>query len=186
MSEDIISPDGKQKWNGTEWITVDPKPSQSISIDDSVIAGHVNLKKSSIEDVSETVRDVIETNVPTINIGFVSTLEIPHRVCIHCNYHKIVRDNLDGTLWCRRCKECQPDEQPFEDIDWEHFVSMGAPEFYLQSAVDVIAAIRSSGGHYTAYFREHEAHPWEAQMPEELREVCHIFYNYVRQAIMNF
>jgi hypothetical protein len=77
MDDEIISPDGGSKWNGSEWIPLIPKLSQSISITDSVIDGDINLTintREAITQAMKTLLDTISNNTEEAEDSFQPTL----------------------------------------------------------------------------------------------------------------
>jgi hypothetical protein len=77
MNDEIISPDGDFKWNGSEWIPLIPKLSQSISINDSVIDGDIILTintREAIAQAMKTLLDAIGNNTEGADDSFQPTL----------------------------------------------------------------------------------------------------------------
>ena len=74
MTNPVISPDGKWMWTGTEWIPAPPSsppPTPSnIVMQDSVIAGDVNVSNNNVEDIKKAMSDaltelgVVEGSIP--------------------------------------------------------------------------------------------------------------------------
>jgi len=131
----------------------------------------------------EEIEEIIEQFIPSIS--FTTERELRHRVCIDCYSSKItsISTNDVEEIRCGKCGSIQPLEQsPLTKSDWVHIVEKGAPEFYLRNQEDVVEEIGNN--HYINIFRENNAHPYEASMPEKLRDICHIYYNEVRQKSM--
>jgi len=62
MTDPVISPDGKWMWTGSEWIPAPPAAEPvSVSMQDSVIAGDVNITQNNAEDIAAAR----ETNMKT-------------------------------------------------------------------------------------------------------------------------
>ena len=63
MTNPVISPDGKWMWTGTEWIPAPPSsppPTESnIVMQDSVIAGDVNISNNNVEDIKKAMIDAL-------------------------------------------------------------------------------------------------------------------------------
>jgi hypothetical protein len=56
MSDPVISPDGKWMWTGDEWIPAPPGSNNaSVSLQDSVVAGDVNITQNSPDDIAEAL-----------------------------------------------------------------------------------------------------------------------------------
>ena len=56
MSDPIISPDGKWMWTGNEWIPAPPGSNNaSVSLQDSVVAGDVNITQNNAEDIASAM-----------------------------------------------------------------------------------------------------------------------------------
>jgi|SaaInlStandDraft_1057018.scaffolds.fasta_scaffold102725_1 hypothetical protein len=56
MSDPVISPDGKWMWTGNEWIPAPPGSNNaSVSLQDSVVAGDVNITQNSPDDIAEAL-----------------------------------------------------------------------------------------------------------------------------------
>jgi len=127
-------------------------------------------KKLTKEEIKELIRN---------SLSFSRALS--HRVCLDCyssSISSVLKNGLEE-IRCDNCKAIQPTEQtPLTDSDWKKLVEMGAPKFYLRNQEDVLDEI--GDGHYTKIFRKHNAHPYEDEMPEELRGICHIYYDEVR------
>ena len=127
-------------------------------------------KKLTKEEIKKLVRN-----------SFSFSRALRHRLCLDCysgSISSVSKNGLDEII-CDNCKAIQPTEQPqLTDSDWRKLVEMGAPKFYLRNQEDVLDEI--GDGHYTKIFRKHNAHPYEAEMPEELRSICHIYYDEVR------
>ena len=51
----IISPDGTSEWNGTKWVplTKDTRQDASVSVQDSVISGDVNISMNNLDQIKE-------------------------------------------------------------------------------------------------------------------------------------
>ena len=55
MTDPVISPDGKSMWTGDEWIPVSESGKVSVSLQDSVIAGDLNIMQNiSFDDNTES------------------------------------------------------------------------------------------------------------------------------------
>jgi len=61
MSDPVISPDGEWMWTGTEWIPapLSSTPTSNIVMQDSVIAGDVNISSNNVEDIKRAMMDVL-------------------------------------------------------------------------------------------------------------------------------
>ena len=56
MTEPVISPDGKSMWTGDEWVPVPESGKVSVSLQDSVIAGDLNIMQNiSFDNTKSTV-----------------------------------------------------------------------------------------------------------------------------------
>ena len=56
MSDPVISPDGKWMWTGDEWIPTPPGSNNaSVSLQDSVVAGDVNITQNNAEDIASAM-----------------------------------------------------------------------------------------------------------------------------------
>ena len=134
------------------------------------------LTKEEIEEMAKQL---------AASISFTSTRGLRHRVCIDCYSSSINSISTNGVeeIKCGKCGSIQPLEQPpLTKSDWEYIVGKGAPEFYLRNQEDVVEEIGDD--HYINIFRKNNAHPYEASMPEGLRDICHIYYDEVRQKSM--
>ena len=61
MSDPVISPDGKWMWTGDEWIPAPPGSNNaSVSLQDSVIAGNVNITQNNAEDIAKAMVQALE------------------------------------------------------------------------------------------------------------------------------
>ena len=61
MSDPVISPDGKWMWTGSEWIPAPPTAEPvSVSMQDSVIAGDVNITQNNAEDIAAAMVTALE------------------------------------------------------------------------------------------------------------------------------
>jgi tetratricopeptide (TPR) repeat protein len=61
MSDLVISPDGKFMWTGNEWIPAPPAAEPvSVSMQDSVIAGDVNITQNNAEDIAAAMVTALE------------------------------------------------------------------------------------------------------------------------------
>ena len=61
MTDPVISPDGKWMWTGSEWIPAPPAAeSVSVSMQDSVIAGDVNITQNNAEDIAAAMVTALE------------------------------------------------------------------------------------------------------------------------------
>jgi len=61
MTDPVISPDGKWMWTGSEWITAPPAAEPvSVSMQDSVIAGDVNITQNNAEDIAAAMVTALE------------------------------------------------------------------------------------------------------------------------------
>ena len=61
MTDHIISPDGKLMWSGSEWIPVPPNGNYaSVSMQDSVVAGDVNITQNNSEDIANAMVQALE------------------------------------------------------------------------------------------------------------------------------
>jgi tetratricopeptide (TPR) repeat protein len=61
MTDPVISPDGKWMWTGAEWIPAPPTAeSVSVSMQDSVIAGDVNITQNNAEDIATAMVQALE------------------------------------------------------------------------------------------------------------------------------
>jgi len=63
MTDQVISPDGKWMWTGTEWIPAPPSSppptASNIVMQDSVIAGDVNVSNNNVEDIKKAMIDAL-------------------------------------------------------------------------------------------------------------------------------
>ena len=61
MSDPVISPDGKWMWTGNEWIPAPPGSNNaSVSLQDSVVAGDVNITQNNAEDIATAMVQALE------------------------------------------------------------------------------------------------------------------------------
>ena len=61
MTDPVISPDGKWMWTGSEWIPAPPAAEPvSVSMQDSVIAGDVNITQNNAEDIAAAMVTALE------------------------------------------------------------------------------------------------------------------------------
>ena len=61
MEEPIFSPDGKFMWTGSEWIPAPPNSNNaSVSLQDSVVAGDVNITQNNAEDIASAMVQALE------------------------------------------------------------------------------------------------------------------------------
>ena len=61
MTDPVISPDGKWMWTGSEWIPAPPAAEPvSVSMQDSVIAGDVNITQNNAEDIATAMVQALE------------------------------------------------------------------------------------------------------------------------------
>jgi len=61
MPDPVISPDGKWMWTGSEWIPAPPAAEPvSVSMQDSVIAGDVNITQNNAEDIAAAMVTALE------------------------------------------------------------------------------------------------------------------------------
>jgi len=61
MTDPVISPDGKWMWTGSDWIPAPPAAEPvSVSMQDSVIAGDVNITQNSAEDIANAMVSALE------------------------------------------------------------------------------------------------------------------------------
>jgi tetratricopeptide (TPR) repeat protein len=61
MPDPVISPDGKWMWTGSEWIPAPPAAEPvSVSMQDSVIAGDVNITQNNAEDIATAMVTALE------------------------------------------------------------------------------------------------------------------------------
>lgn len=141
----------------------------------------MSVKDEEDEITKEEMRHLLQN----LTISISSTIRLRHRVCIDCyssDVNSISNKNIEE-IRCGKCGSIQPLEQPaLSKSDWEHIVGNGAPEFYLRDQEDVIQEIGDD--HYINIFRKNDAHPYEASMPENLRDICHIYYDEVRKKVM--
>ena len=57
MADHTFSPDGKFMWTGSEWIPAPPSSTEttssaSVSLQDSVISGDINITQNNAEDIA--------------------------------------------------------------------------------------------------------------------------------------
>ena len=111
-----------------------------------------------------------------------STRYLKHRVCNSCHSKAVIGSwSREGRIFCQDCDADQPETQePLSKEVWEYFVGKGAPKFYLRDVDEVANEAYSEGIFHTNFFRMNKAHPYEADMPENLRDICWIFYDQVR------
>jgi len=87
----------------------------------------------------------------------------------------------EKALWCSDCGKKQPEKQPILPIGfWEDVVNKGAPDFFKREIDDILDEIKSSGMSYTKLFEKYNAHPWSSKVPNNLRDILHLFYDQVR------
>jgi hypothetical protein len=62
----IISPDGTSEWNGTKWVplTKDTRQDASVSVQDSVISGDVNISMNNLDQIKEAFSQVMNNQQP--------------------------------------------------------------------------------------------------------------------------
>ena len=61
MTDPVLSPDGKWMWTGSEWIPAPPAAEPvSVSMQDSVIAGDVNITQNNAEDIAAAMVTALE------------------------------------------------------------------------------------------------------------------------------
>ena len=61
MTDPVISPDGKWMWTGSEWIPATPGVETALfSVQDSVIAGDVNITQNNAEDITAAFINALE------------------------------------------------------------------------------------------------------------------------------
>ena len=112
---------------------------------------------------------------------------LKHRVCKSCLSTKITESFKSGKISCRnnRCGALQPKKQvPLTKEQWQYFVDKGAPEFYLRDIIEVALEANEGDIGWTTIFRKYNAHPYEAVMPDSLRDTCFIFYDQVRNMLV--
>ena len=113
----------------------------------------------------------------------VSKQYLKHRICTSCRSTEIYSEwrEDEKRILCEDCGSDQPETQePLSKEVWEYFVGKGAPKFYLRDVNEVANEAYSEGIFHTNFFRMNKAHPYEADMPENLRDICWIFYDQVR------
>ena len=125
---------------------------------------------------------------------------LKHRVCLSClstdifEIHEtgeifcftwIDGDEYDEGSWIKGDCESQTKKQGVLTKDqWKYFVDKGAPDFYLRDITEVCSEVIENDIRYIDIFRINNAHPYEAKMPDSLRDTCFILYDQIRSEIM--
>jgi hypothetical protein len=119
-----------------------------------------------------------------------------HRVCHSCLSTDIFEFNESGEIYCyvydevkdewiKGDCEAQPKKQGvLTKEQWQYFVDKGAPEFYLRDITEIAFEANESDMGWTNIFRIYGSHPYEAVMPDSLRDTCFILYDQVRKMIL--
>ena len=107
-----------------------------------------------------------------------------HRFCTICLSTIVLKS--EERIFCgnEECNSEQPktQEMPTKEV-WEYYVGKGVPKFYLRTVDDVANEAYSAGIFHSDFFRINGVHPYESDIPEDLRHICHIFYDQVRAKI---
>ena len=151
-----------------------------VSIEDSLFS--TTTKGNTITMSLSPIKKININWNPGISSGISNghTIELDYVVK---NQKIILRYSVTGNAFsCDNCGETQTQTQPILPVEfWDKMVRKGAPEFYKREIDDILLEIRTTGLWYTDIFRKYEAHPWECDVNENLRDTLHIFYSQVRE-----
>ena len=122
-----------------------------------------------------------------------------HRVCHSCLSTNVFEIDETGEIFCftwidgndydegswfKGDCESQPKKQGvLTKNQWKYFVDRGVPDFYLKDINEVCSKAIEDSITHTDIFRINNAHPYEAKIPDSLRDTCFIFYDQIRKKL---